>query len=587
LVGAIIALYLLKMKRKEMRVPASFLWPNRVEEIRANSLFQRLRFSWLMVLQLLAAILACAALARPQIVTKGLSGQSTVVVIDSSLTMGSTDVKPSRLEVAKEKARQIVNAAPVGERIAVINAGIHPEVIGTLGHDPAGQLRAINSIVQTDAPPTVGEALRIAAALVGSNESGRIVLLSDGRFGDGQFGRVTNFAPGKASVSFESIGSRDDNLSISAFGITDSIRGRELFVAVRNSGSVAEKANLNVYADEKSVESEAISVAVGGEWSKTYPVQGGTQLYRGELECQDALAADNSITVSARRGGSLRVLLVATDDPFTEKALALDPRVTLDKSNDVPQSELTANGSRYDLLVFDGVPERTVTTPAVLVLGNPLGGKPAGRRLQFLSQTKDPLLDAVDLSQIAVERGEGLDGAGTVVATSSAGPELEWFDGPQRKVVLGFSPLHSDFPLQPSFPIFIANCLTFLSASDSRGPLVVPPAHPFAVRAQSNAELIDAEHHSTQVRPMNGLATFFGVGRTGRYRLITDGQTRDLYCSLAPNTVAIAPIAQLAAGSSKIRSSAAALSAVDVWRYVLVGLLCLLTFEWFFYGRHS
>jgi len=67
LAGIIILLYLLKMRRKEFKVPASFLWPNMTTEVRANSLIQKLRFSWLLVLQLLALCLVVLAFARPQI----------------------------------------------------------------------------------------------------------------------------------------------------------------------------------------------------------------------------------------------------------------------------------------------------------------------------------------------------------------------------------------------------------------------------------------------------------------------------------------------------------------------------------------
>ena len=50
--GIVILLYLLKMRRRDVRVPATFLWPARVEEIRANALFQKLKPSWLLFLQL-------------------------------------------------------------------------------------------------------------------------------------------------------------------------------------------------------------------------------------------------------------------------------------------------------------------------------------------------------------------------------------------------------------------------------------------------------------------------------------------------------------------------------------------------------
>src|SRR5437870_453460 len=98
--AAIIVLYLLRMRRKDMRVPATFLWPSMTYEIRANSFFQKLRFNWLMVLQLLALTAIVVAAARPQMRERSLSGSATVIIIDASASMNATDVKPSRFSEA-------------------------------------------------------------------------------------------------------------------------------------------------------------------------------------------------------------------------------------------------------------------------------------------------------------------------------------------------------------------------------------------------------------------------------------------------------------------------------------------------------
>src|SRR5579885_3145825 len=140
LVGAIILLYLLKMKRRDLRVPATFLWPKRTAEVRANSLFQRLKFSWLMILQILALTLVIVALARPQTVQRGLAGKVTVLVIDASASMGATDVKPSRFEAAKSMAATAVASAQTGDRMAIVEAGPVPRVLCALSND-ADRLR--------------------------------------------------------------------------------------------------------------------------------------------------------------------------------------------------------------------------------------------------------------------------------------------------------------------------------------------------------------------------------------------------------------------------------------------------------------
>src|SRR4051794_17750311 len=94
--GIIILLYLLKMRREDVRVPAVFLSPTPPADIRANAPFQKLRISLLLILQLLALTLLVCALANPLRQTRGLHGKATVVVLDASGSMGATDVAPSR-----------------------------------------------------------------------------------------------------------------------------------------------------------------------------------------------------------------------------------------------------------------------------------------------------------------------------------------------------------------------------------------------------------------------------------------------------------------------------------------------------------
>ena len=58
---AIVALYFLKIRRPTRVVPALHLWPNQIRDRQANVPWQRLRPSWLLFLQLLAAAVLVAA----------------------------------------------------------------------------------------------------------------------------------------------------------------------------------------------------------------------------------------------------------------------------------------------------------------------------------------------------------------------------------------------------------------------------------------------------------------------------------------------------------------------------------------------
>ncbi len=179
--GFIILLYLLKVRRREVRVPAKFLFPAMTTDVRANALFQKLRPNLLLFLQLLAALLLLTALARPMIQAKGLPGQS-VIVVDNSASMSSIDASPTRLDAAKNRMRRFVQELNPGEQLAIIEAGAQVRVLSPLTSDKQKLLNAIDQIQPTDTAGNLDEALRLAAALVGKSSESRIVLLSDGAF---------------------------------------------------------------------------------------------------------------------------------------------------------------------------------------------------------------------------------------------------------------------------------------------------------------------------------------------------------------------------------------------------------------------
>src|SRR5919109_1375776 len=62
---AIVALYFLRIRRPTRVVPALHLWPNQILDRQANVPWQRLRRSWLLLLQLLVAAFLVAAAVQP------------------------------------------------------------------------------------------------------------------------------------------------------------------------------------------------------------------------------------------------------------------------------------------------------------------------------------------------------------------------------------------------------------------------------------------------------------------------------------------------------------------------------------------
>jgi Ca-activated chloride channel homolog len=106
---AIVALYFLRIRRPTRIVPALNLWPEQIRDRQASVPWQRIRFSWLLLLQLLAAAVLVAAAAQPVLSAGTTLARHSVVLIDVSASMQARDVQPSRLDEAKREVGSIID----------------------------------------------------------------------------------------------------------------------------------------------------------------------------------------------------------------------------------------------------------------------------------------------------------------------------------------------------------------------------------------------------------------------------------------------------------------------------------------------
>src|SRR5262245_66279146 len=87
---AIILLYFLKLKRKPLQVPSTFLWRKSIEDLHVNSLFQWLRRNLLLFLQLLAALGLVFALMGFRFHANTTRGQHYILLIDNYERLAAT-----------------------------------------------------------------------------------------------------------------------------------------------------------------------------------------------------------------------------------------------------------------------------------------------------------------------------------------------------------------------------------------------------------------------------------------------------------------------------------------------------------------
>src|SRR6202035_3506606 len=131
-IPAILALYLLKIRRPTRIVPALHLWPDQIRDRQANVPWQRLRPSWLLCLQWLAAAVLVAAAVQPALPAGAALARHSIVLLDASAPMQATDVPPSRLDVAKRQVNAIVDQLGPQDRMTVIAIGPVARIVASV-----------------------------------------------------------------------------------------------------------------------------------------------------------------------------------------------------------------------------------------------------------------------------------------------------------------------------------------------------------------------------------------------------------------------------------------------------------------------
>lgn len=396
---AIIALYFLKLRRQPLSVPSTYLWSRAIEDLHVNSLWQRLRQSLLLLLQLLLIFLLAFTLLRPGWKGTELSGERFIFLIDTSASMAAEDVAPSRLDQAKRQAIALIEQMKPENAAMVISFSNVAKVEQAFTNNRRLLRTKVELIEQTNRPSDLSEALRAAAGLANPGQSGdpnnpvdiktaeaqpaTLYILSDGGFASVPAFKLGNLEP----VYVKQAGETQKNAAIVAFS-TD--------VNPEKPGRVQAFARLENYADdEQSVEAslflngtllDAKTVTLPGRDEKSrLPGASGVNFDMQEIEsgilklqlnAKDQLASDNAAYAVVNLPRPAKVLVVTPGTEALELALKTDEAAKIAEISIADPKLLESKAfadqaaeGAYDLIVFDQCVPRAMPACNTLFIG--------------------------------------------------------------------------------------------------------------------------------------------------------------------------------------------------------------------------
>lgn len=515
---AIVALYFLRIRRPTRVVPALNLWPEQIRDRQANVPWQRLRFSWLLLLQLLAAAILVAAAVQPALSAGTSLARHSVVLLDVSASMQARDVKPSRLDEAKSEIGTIIDQLGPQDRMTLISVGSTPRIVASVVGDHQALHGALDGINAANGQADLSAALTLAAGLVRPGDDARAYIFSDGIVGPIRTDS-TNGLPFPAE--YHRIGVSGENIGLTSLLVRTEAQSRAGYLHVQNFGRQARSFSLEWRADGRLVDVRAMSLAGGQSTDLVLPLPVDATVVSAHVTPGDVFALDDTVTAVARAPRAFRVLMVTPGNVFLEQAIRLRPDVQLD----VVAPAAYKSSAPYAMSIFDRFSPRALPDGPFIVLdppaGSPLAGGPAiGIGRTRATDAGDPLLVNVDLRDVHVARSQDLRNSsfGRPLITSLQTPLVLVRDEPFRQALFGFDLHESDLPLRIAFPILVENLSEWML------PPSVPsrsfhPDEPVTIVPESGATSVTVIRPDGSRRPLatNSIATFGDTDPTGLY----------------------------------------------------------------------
>lgn len=460
----LVVLYVLKARRTEHRVPATWLWRQALADVEARVPFRRLRRNGLLLLELLALALLVLAAAGPTYRTLPVAGRRVALVLDASAAMRAGE----RLDEARREAVRFVDGMGSGSEALVVRAASRPEVVAALTSDRPALRSALAGVRASAAPARLGPALALARSLVGP--AGSVVL----------FTAPARGVPDGSGVSVVRVGRSVENVGIVAFGVRPrdgSGADHEAFVRLRNASALPASGTLRLLVNGGLRNAATLTLPSGGEVARVLDLSGvveGVVEAVWDGEPKDPFSVDDRAAWVLRAPSPRTFRLVGDPGPDLLRALSAN-----DDWRAVP-AEAPRAPADVDVVVGrvpapDGPPMLVVDPPAG-TFGSAAGGAVPGVSILHWDATH-PALRFVPLASVRlgrVPRASRPTGA-RVLAESAAGPLLlEGTRGLRRYLLWAFDPGESDLPERAAFPLLVRNALEFLAPPEGDLPGGVP-----------------------------------------------------------------------------------------------------------------
>ncbi len=496
----IIALYILKLRRRREPVSTLMFWEQLFKERQTTSLFQRLKHLLSLLLQLLFLALLVLAIARPQFAFITKSARQLILIIDNSASMNAVlQLDPdnpsseTRLDSAKEQALQLVQGLRFMDEMTVVSNHKQPTIQTPFTSHQKTLREAITSITPTDIRTDIKPAVDLAYTIAETKPNPEIIIMSDFHAVSEKI--ITQFQDTqsedqpteeeqerekKPKLHLIRIGENNNNVGITQFRVRKSIVNvfdYETLLTVVNASDEEKKCSVELYFNDSLFDVRPYTLAPGEKKSEifsNFAFEGGE--LKAVLDTTDALSSDNVAYATLPKREQISVLLVTEENPFLEKVLSVDEQLNLSV---MKPTEYESSPKTAQVVIFDRYSPTNIGDGNYMFIYPPKSVETAEGDGQVSALTWDigealetpiitdwerthPILQHVHLENVLIGEAYQITPPSTsqILARSFESPVL-FIDVTQKRKIffVAINILESDLPLRIAFPVIIANTI--------------------------------------------------------------------------------------------------------------------------------
>ncbi len=507
---------LLSRSRPRVRrvVSNAYLWREAVRRSGSTPARRRRRPHALILVQ--AACIAGMAFALAGPVVRW-SGGRTAVIIDLSASMGAREGEATRLDAARLRARTLLGTLPRFARVRLILATSSPRQAGEWAASDPRLLAAINALQPTAGAADVAGAIELAAA---AGDVSIAIVLSDSNMS------ATSGGVGGPAVRFVRIGAAAENAAVTRIAARRTeLGGRagDVMVALRNYGTTPRDAGVEIEIDGRTVHHARALLRPGGQETLQVGVADIGHFITARLLGADALAIDDSRSVAAPPARAVRVALLGPDGTFLERALAVNPALSLRTyglDTRVRDIDLRRN---FDVVVCDRCGDPHIEGMPSLIVAQDSASRARGA-VRIVS-ANHPVANSLEPGavQATVNAAAASDArAEVVLRVGGLAAVTASDDAGNRRVDIRLDLADPELALNAAFPALVANVVAWLVA-DVAIPTDVTAGEPLAFAIPAGADgavrVLGPDGRPREVRIAGRQATVAETEAAGTYRV--------------------------------------------------------------------